>query len=132
MTFEEALKELKAGKEIRRKGWKNKNYCLYKRGNDISDCNGFKLFSDIFFDDWEVVCEGILDGEERKYLSNVIKPFREEVDYIVKDTFKEKELIVIAYKDPTQYITALPCFKKGTMYKGMKVNKGYSLKELGL
>ena len=28
--------------------------------------------------------------------------------------------------------TLLPCFKKGTMYKNMVINKEYTLEELGL
>ncbi len=74
----------------------------------------------------------ILDDVEKAYLSAVIKPFRKDVECIVK--FKrysdEKEYIYMTIKRD-DYCT-LPIFKKGTMYKGMETNKRYTLKELGL
>lgn len=74
----------------------------------------------------------ILDDVEKAYLSAVIKPFRKDVECIVK--FKrypgEKEYIYITMK--RDGYCCLPLFKKDTMYKGMEVNKRYTLKELGL
>lgn len=76
--------------------------------------------------------EPILDDVEKKYLSAVIKPFRSRVKYIVKiiscDEFEQ--CIEIAFYNG--YCTYLPYFKANTMYKGMEVNKEYSLEELGL
>lgn len=75
----------------------------------------------------------ILDDVEKAYLSAVIKPFRKDIEYIVK--FKrysdKKEYIYMTMKKDDDYC-ALPVFEKGTMYKGMEVNKRYTLKELGL
>ncbi len=73
--------------------------------------------------------EEILDETEKRYLANIIKPFRKEVRYIIKygDTFKEYIAIVLQ----NEHIS-LPFFHKSTMYKGMKEDKKYSLKELGL
>lgn len=76
--------------------------------------------------------EPILDEVEKAYLSAVIKPFRSRVKYIVKiiscDEFEQ--CIEIAFYNG--YCTYLPYFKANTMYKGMEVNKEYSLEELGL
>ena len=74
--------------------------------------------------------EPILDDKERKYLSAVIKPFREKVIYICKKGICSKEFILIALKDDCS--TALPSFQAGSMYKGMEHEKEYTLKELGL
>lgn len=75
----------------------------------------------------------ILDDVEKAYLSAVIKPFREDVECIMK--FKrcstEEEFIHIPMKYNYDNCT-LPYFKKGTMYKGMEANKTYTLEELGL
>lgn len=130
MTFEEALKELKNRKKIRRKGWSNKNYCIYKRGNGISDCNGIQIIDNIFFDDWEVVCENILDNEEKKYLGFFIRPFRHKVTCIKKCRYGDGEYIFIELNGEVGI--NLPWFKKDTMYKGMEAGKQYTLKELGL
>ena len=75
--------------------------------------------------------EPILDEVERKYLSDVIRPFRNKIDTISKfNTFDDRQYIYIGMKD--RRWSNLPCFPKGTMYKGMEDGKHYSLKELGL
>ena len=73
--------------------------------------------------------EEILDETEKRYLSNVIKPFRDKVKAIEKVSYS-REFIKIYIKEDE--LTILPYFEKGTMYKGMKENKEYTLKELGL
>jgi hypothetical protein len=75
----------------------------------------------------------ILDDVEKAYLSAVIKPFREDVECIIKlwRCSVEKEFIHIFMKDSYDNCT-LPDFEKGTMYKNMKRGKRYTLEELGL
>lgn len=77
----------------------------------------------------------ILDDKEKKYLSHIIKPFKEKVKYIKK--FKrgeDKECIGIAYPENNgkYYTIDFPDFEKGTMYKGMELEKEYTLEDLGL
>nr|DAF10653.1 MAG TPA: hypothetical protein [Caudoviricetes sp.] len=76
--------------------------------------------------------EPILDDAERKYLADVIRPFRNKIDTISK--FKSwddnSQYIYIETKD--NHFATLPVFPKDTMYKGMKGGRHYSLKELGL
>lgn len=77
--------------------------------------------------------EPVLDSTERKYLSAVIKPFRKDVKYIRKNGscfLSEMEVIVAILKNDDSMI--FPYFKKGMMYKGMQINKKYTLEELGL
>lgn len=76
----------------------------------------------------------ILDEAEKRYLSNVIKPFRSEVKYIVKRNENKSEYfedirVVFEGRYSTLYF---PYFEKGTMYKGMETDKEYSLDDLGL
>lgn len=73
--------------------------------------------------------EEILDEKEKEYLRAVIKPFRDGVKYIKKNTYYEKEFIDIGVNKER---IGLPCFKKNTMYKGMEKYKEYTLEELGL
>lgn len=77
----------------------------------------------------------ILDEIEKKYLSDVIRPkeIKTQVEHIRK---RESQLhgwqdIVIQFKKMkgTLYF---PEFNSNTMYKGMEVNKEYTLAELGL
>lgn len=72
----------------------------------------------------------ILDEQEKKYLSAVIRPFKGRVDYIKKFDITGKEFICIYLKNNEDI--DFPYFKKGTMYKGMKRDKKYTLKELEL
>lgn len=76
----------------------------------------------------------ILDDAEREYLSNVIKPFRDKVMYIAKYDTEKNQFIRICYCDIDKNLEYMyfPPFKKGTMYKGMEVNKKYSLEDLEL
>ena len=72
--------------------------------------------------------KSILDKEEKEYLSAVIKPFRDRVSSISKDG--PLEYIDISLDDDDFAI--LPNFEEGTMYKGMKLGKKYTLEELEL
>lgn len=77
--------------------------------------------------------EPILDEVEKKYLSDVIRPFRDRVKCIAKYYEKGYQYISINvipigkfYND----LIELPRFKVNTMYKGMIPHKEYSLEEL--
>ena len=75
--------------------------------------------------------EQILDDAERRYLKGVIRPFRDKVLYIAKRSIMDRRKEHI-YIDLTHDVITLPCFMKGTMYKGMKTDKEYTIEELGL
>ena len=74
----------------------------------------------------------ILDDVEKKYLSKVIRPFRDRIVYISKENVENsnKEYIYIGLWGTDK--STLPPFERETMYKGMIVGKRYHLKELGL
>ena len=81
----------------------------------------------------------ILDKEEKEYLEAVIRPFRDRVKHIEKE---EIDFYSPTNKFLSEYIYidlgnedesfSLPRFEKNKMYKGMKLNKEYTLDELGL
>lgn len=77
-----------------------------------------------------IVDKKILDEEEKEYLSNVIRPFRDKVGCIAKKIFGGKEYIKLTIKNDCDI--DFPSFEKGTMYKEMETNKEYTLKELEL
>lgn len=77
--------------------------------------------------------EPILTDEEKEYLSAVIKPFKNSIQYIGKfkldDGFQQ---IRITYEgEHYASVIELPPFDND-MYKGMVIGKFYSLEELGL
>ena len=113
--------------------------------------NGFMYWSDDY-QQWNYTCgieelflgkgqivkipKQILDEKEKEYLSSVIKPFRNRIISIRKCRYNQDEYIGMYVKyyvetDESELIT-LPVFKKETIYKGMELNKDYTLEELGL
>ena len=72
----------------------------------------------------------ILDEEEKKYLSGVIRPFRDKVGYIMKVNTQCGEYIEITFKNDERII--FPYFVKKSMYKNMELNKEYTLDDLNL
>ena len=118
--------------------------------------NGFMYWSDDY-QQWNYTCgieelflgesqiikidKPILDDIEKKYLSNVIKPFRDKVIGITKYNYSNNgEYIHIKLKrtiSPVDYFIPLesinlPIFKRGIMYKGMELDKEYTLEQLEL
>ena len=76
--------------------------------------------------------EPILDDVEKEYLSAVIKPFRKKVVYIRKNKslINGMQYLIIGIYD-NDYMH-FPYLDDDAMYKGMEVNKEYSLEELDL
>lgn len=86
---------------------------------------------------YEIIERPILDEAEREYLDAVVKPFRNKVISITKLDSEEMngyEYICIEHREVCneRYFINLPCFKKGTIYKGMETDKAYSMEDLGL
>lgn len=71
----------------------------------------------------------ILDKEEKEYLSAVIRPFKNKIEYIMKNYNPKGQWIEISFEDG--YFD-FPTFKENTMYKGMELQKEYTVEELGL
>ena len=79
----------------------------------------------------DIINPQIRDDDEKRYLSAVIRPFRDKVLYIRKGSLAcNEEYISIHFRKCD--FTCLPNFKRGTMYKGMEPDRGYTLEELGL
>ena len=75
--------------------------------------------------------EPILDEVEKRYLRGVIRPFKNMVVFIKKTcNYASCQWIEIAVK--ANKTIALPGFKNDEMYKGMKLEKEYTLEELDL
>lgn len=78
----------------------------------------------------------ILDDIEKRYLEGVIRPFKDIVKCIRKIYNGYCEFICISVKYNKKRgmddNIMLPFYEIGTMYKGMDVNKEYTLEELGL
>lgn len=76
--------------------------------------------------------EPVLDEVERKYLSEVIRPFRNRVSGVRK-WFNNIDYQILISLDNADNLCQLPRFPLSSeMYKGMDSEKWYSLQELGL
>jgi len=74
--------------------------------------------------------EPILDDVEKKYLSAVIKPFRNDIESIVKLRFGEYEIVFTLKNGEFFHLPKFPL--NSNMYKGMEEDRHYTLEELGL
>ena len=94
------------------------------------------LLEDILTGRYEVVAIipiVILDDAEKRYLSQIIEPFRDQVISISKNVTLYGEFIDIEIDEAEDHGDIyLPYFKPGSMYKGMKVNRKYTLDQLDL
>lgn len=127
--------------KVRHNDWENGLYLTRNKwGNVVNERGGDWLvnFNIVNDNDWEEY-RSILNEEEKKYLSAVIKPFRDRVIYICKVEGDEcSQFISIKAKkydydeeNSNEYID-LPYFREDTMYVNMEVGKEYNLEELGL
>lgn len=78
----------------------------------------------------------ILNDAEREYLKAVLKPFYDEVEYVVKcghifndDGTCSNEYLYIEFRDGN---FTFPGFCAGKMYTGMELDLPYTLDELGI
>lgn len=76
--------------------------------------------------------EEVLDETEKKYLTEVIRPFRKRIQFIQKRKEITEINPYIRIVIEGNYKIVFPYITNKTMYKGMEVNKKYTLKELGL
>lgn len=83
----------------------------------------------------DIVHPQILDGAEKRYLSAVIKPFRDIVKYIAITSLccdpSGRSYLYIRFTDGN-YDMSFPVLHDSNMYKGMELDHAYSLEELGL
>lgn len=125
-------------------GLKNSNfrykltrYGLYKRYHLVQEWSNSCMLDDLLLGKCEIVKKdkSILDVAEKRYLSNVTKPFIKNIKYIIKNKqfSGNYEYISIAYRDSTgDCALNFPDFKAGTMYCGMEIGRPYTLRGLGL
>ena len=103
---------------------------------DSQEWIGSKLIEDLLTGNLKIVKlpKQILNHSEKRYLANVIEPFKDRVMYVIKSENSMGEYISICSCHHTDWfdVTLLPEFEKGAMYKGMEINKRYNLEELGL
>lgn len=117
---------------------KSNNNLWTTTGDSVCVGRFVPIFQSIRFGDKEpvslesIVHPQILDDVERRYLSAVVKPFRCKIKGIEKQRnwSNSSERIYFHVKKGDMFY--LLDFKLGTMYKGMKLNRKYTLEELGL
>ena len=136
---------------------RDKNGCLYIYDTEPYKDEGYGFFSakfgsgylfnecvsDVLFKNvtWEnspiqYRDDELLTPKEMEYLKFVFKPFANDILYVRKRqsyVIDDIEYIdAVTYKDGKTSAISFPYFKKETMYKGMKPEKSYTLKELGI
>lgn len=106
--------------------------------NKNSWVNNKDLYSDKFLNqEVEIDVKNILTNEEKEYLRNVIKPFRNDIDYIHKDlgSYEEEYICIEMYCHSIEkscHAICLPPFPRNSMYKNMEDGCCYTLEQLEL
>ena len=117
---------------VYRKNFYFTEYSLFAVGDDTPAVG---VLNNILNGEYKVIklSEPVLDKKEKEYLSTVLRPFRNEIECIYKcATYRgKKEYIAISFKKITRDMF-FPEYPTGTMYKGVILNKEYSLDDLGL
>lgn len=158
MRVEEIIPLLRKGKKVRLKNWPKDIY-IYLKDDTIKSSHGADLkdyvdtlkfkdisdiilpfFSSVVYQDWEIYKGPILDDIEKKYLSNVIQPYKKYYNMkIRKEVFwcygtYQRIVILLCHKTANHSIQCinLPFFKVNSMYKGMELDETYTLEDLGL
>src|SRR5574344_1949402 len=89
------------------------------------------LYSDKFLDqEVDIPQKHILDKKEHDYLRAVVKPYKIKSIVLVGDL--TTVCLKIRLENNINEWFELPYFKKGSMYKGMEVDKEYSIEDLEL
>jgi len=89
------------------------------------------LFKSIGPNKYVCLRKKLINDKERKYISQVIKPFRHDVKGVkieAYSSFSSDVWLEILLKDGQSI--KFPFFKLGTMYEGMELGKEYTLDEL--
>lgn len=140
MTMTNAEWMIKQGYKFRELTWKREN--IEKYDYDIllnNKCIGKvkDSYPSLVIQTWLDMehVEPILDEAEKRYLSAVIRPFKDQIISIYKEQFGfNHESIIIEYYDfdRSQSTLCLPQFEKSSMYAGMECDRKYTLEELGI
>lgn len=134
VTYRNGVKRFVSGDKLVENGY----FCSYLKGyeDDLTKADSKEL--DIIKVErpykYETIFERkeeILDETEKRYLKAVIRPFRNKISSIMKETnpCTLEQFIHISLNGES---ISLPYFKAETMYKGMKPFKRYTLEELEL
>lgn len=100
--------------------------------------NAFTLFK---WDEWNELAKKhnerllkkwVLNDGEREYLRVVLRPFKKDIECVVKyaSIGYPYEYLVVKMKRKCDW--CFPMFPEGTMYQGMEESKEYTLKDLVL
>ena len=118
-------------------GFEDTDFKLTTNGLFYYDNRTFTWEKSLLLDDILIgtrkIIKPILTEKEKEYLSAVIKPFKNKVNYIVKQQGLKDKLsveFIIIYVDDEKII--LPSYDKGTLYKDMKLMEKYTVEDLGL
>ena len=131
-------------KDLTEEEMENQGFMLMLHQMGKGDKNGITPCKVIHFDksvndflntEVDIPQKHILNKQEHDYLRAVCKS--EKVKYIKKtETESGKQFIQIMVKSNFYYCTTARCsfpyFTKGTMYKGMEVDKHYTIEDLEL
>ena len=142
MNLKEALKALNEGKKIRRMFYKKPSY-QFKDGVLLTDgkpssCFCLNVF-DLNADDWEVVKEFYITKDEKEYLENLLRLYRDDYDFTFEKVMSNEHLYLkiafFPYNEDNYPVENmfLPLFGiNKPMFEGLEINHLYNFVDLNL
>ena len=118
------------------KPYKDKDYGFFSAkfgsGHLFDECVSDVLFKNVTWENSPIQYRNneLLTSKEKEYLKFVFKPFASNTLYIQKVQSPDSMEHIRAVTCPSAIV--FPDFEKGAMYKGMKLEAKYTLKELGI
>ena len=100
----------------------------------FNKCVSDTLFSSVTWENSPIQYRDseLLTPKEKNYLKFVFRPFASDIIYVQKRQLGNNIEYIRVITCTSSMPIYFPDFKKGTMYKGMKSEKKYTLKELGI
>ena len=112
-------------------------YTEFNNGHLFDRCFSDVLFKNVTWENSPIQYRNneLLTPKEREYLKSVFRPFASHIAYVQKLSSDNSEFIKVyiwGEWGENAIPMLFPYFKKGTVYKGMKPEVKYTLKELGI
>lgn len=147
MNYIEALTAMSEGKKVTNHYMPDDGYVCFDESGQLASNYSFNpkdyccAIEFLKEDCWEIYNEPIINDTEFDVLFNTLLWYKKSIQFVEKRHWGKTpngdyECLCIHTIDEDDVFaeadTYLPPFKAGTMYKGMELNKEYTLEELGL
>ena len=137
MKFEEVLPELREGKKVRIKDWFKGEYIYFNKNKVILNQDDTRIdtisYFEIIYKDWEIYEEPLLTEDEKEFIKSVLSFINNKKIELIKIEYDELICLYrLCFENAGNIVKCRFCFNDRELFKNLKLNYYYTLKELGL